>query len=278
LCRKTVPTVMLVLLAASMLVLAIKIQPVWASVTVIIPSSGSIRAPVKTVVGLGYVLNISARLENQGIYTETFNVTAYYANGALTPEQWNQFWSMGDCNRDGYINQADLDIINGSYGSTPGDPQWNPDADINNDSIVDALDLMVLAAHQGYEIWGYFLPAVGTQTVFNLTNGDSVSLMFTWNTTGLTYGNYSITAVAEPVTNETNTADSNYTSWITVTIPGDIDGNFMVQPADLLVLSHAYGSKPGNSSWNPNADIDGNDVVGLTDLVLLAGHYEQHYP
>jgi hypothetical protein len=61
-------------------------------------------------------------------------------------------------------------------------------------------------------------------------------------------------------------------------IPGDINGDGKVSLADLVILALAYGSKPGDAKWNPNADIDGNGVVGLTDLVILALHYGEHSP
>jgi hypothetical protein len=118
---------------------------------------------------------------------------------------------------------------------------------------------------------------IGTQTV-SLSNGSSTSLTFNWNTVGLDYGNYTITAYATPVPGETDTADNTFSCWIVVTIPGDIDGNFKVSLADLVILAHAYGSKPGDSNWNPNADIDGNNIVGLSDLVILAQNYGQQYP
>jgi hypothetical protein len=120
--------------------------------------------------------------------------------------------------------------------------------------------------------------SVETQTVNNLPNGSSTDLTFTWNTTGLDHGNYNITAYAWPVPGETDTADNNSTSWVTVTIPGDIDGNFAVQLNDLVLLARAYSSRVGDSNWNPNADIDGNGTVGLSDLVILAQRYGQHYP
>jgi parallel beta-helix repeat protein len=314
-------------------------------------------SPFKTVVGLGCSLNISATVENQGIYTETFDVTAYYGNGSFTAEQWGVFWSLGDVNRNGFIDQADVGIINASFGSIPGSPRWNPDADLNNDSKVDILDASRCAAHSGYNIWKYFgnstfrseqwsvfakmgdvnrdgyintvdvntvaayfgqtvppapssvdldgsgivnivdisicarnlmrygsiwkyfLPAIGTQKIENLANGDSTTLMSTWNTTNLTYGNYTITVVATPVTNETNTADNNCTSWVTVTIPGDIDGDFKVGLYDITLLAWAYGFTPSTPSfpsrgWNPNADIASPwNVIGLSDLVTLALHY-----
>lgn len=60
---------------------------------------------------------------------------------------------------------------------------------------------------------------------------------------------------------------------------GDLNGNGKVDLADLVLLANAYGSKPGDSNWNPNADIAPSyGVIGLTDLVTLATHYGQHYP
>ena len=63
-----------------------------------------------------------------------------------------------------------------------------------------------------------------------------------------------------------------------VTIPGDLNGDGRVSLLDLVILAQAYGSKPGDPKWNPNADIYGNGIVGLNDLVVLAQHYGQHYP
>jgi hypothetical protein len=109
---------------------------------------------------------------------------------------------------------------------------------------------------------------IGTETNINLTNGTPITLSLTCNTTGLSLGKYNLTA--SPGNNATS-------SQIILTIPGDLDGNFQVQLADLVTLAKAYSSKPGSPNWNPNADIDGNGAVGLSDLVILAQHYGQHY-
>jgi outer membrane protein assembly factor BamB len=61
-------------------------------------------------------------------------------------------------------------------------------------------------------------------------------------------------------------------------VPGDLNGDFRVSLADLVILAYAYGSKPGDSNWNPNADVDGNSVVGLNDLVILASNYGRQFP
>jgi hypothetical protein len=114
---------------------------------------------------------------------------------------------------------------------------------------------------------------IGTRPI-TFEGETSVNVTFTWNTTGNANGNYAISVVAEVAPNETYILIKGS---VTVTIPGDIDGNLNVQLADLVMLALAYSSQPGNPNWKPNADIDGNNVVGLSDLVILALHYGQHY-
>jgi hypothetical protein len=122
------------------------------------------------------------------------------------------------------------------------------------------------------------LGTIITQTV-TLESGKAVTITFLCNTTGLAYGNYTLKAVAVPVPGETNTGDNTFTDGTTlVTIPGDLNGDFGVTHADFVILANAYGSRPGDPNWNPNADLDNNRVIGLTDLVTLAIHYGQHYP
>jgi hypothetical protein len=121
---------------------------------------------------------------------------------------------------------------------------------------------------------------IGTQTVYYLMNGTNATIIIDGTaTSGLAYGNYTLSAYAWPVTDEMNTANNNCTyGQIRITIPGDVDGDFSVKLADLVMLAKAYSSKLGDTNWNPNADIDGNNIVGLSDLVALAEHYGQHYP
>jgi parallel beta-helix repeat protein len=61
-------------------------------------------------------------------------------------------------------------------------------------------------------------------------------------------------------------------------ILGDVNYDGKVSLSDLVLLANAYGSHPGDTKWNLNADIDGNSIVGLSDLVVLAQHYGQHNP
>jgi parallel beta-helix repeat protein len=121
--------------------------------------------------------------------------------------------------------------------------------------------------------------AIGTQLVVNLATASPTILTFTWNTTGLTMGDYVLNAYAWPVSGETYTADNNVTGGtVRVTIPGDINGDFKVNLQDLILLANAYGSKPGDKNWNPSADITGDNIVGPSDLAILINHFGQSHP
>ena len=53
--------------------------------------------------------------------------------------------TLGDVNGDLTVNNDDLIALNWSYGSTStGGQNWNPNADLNNDSIVNVADLLLL--------------------------------------------------------------------------------------------------------------------------------------
>ena len=64
---------------------------------------------------------------------------------------------------------------------------------------------------------------VGSQSVRNLGNGSSVSLSFSWDTTGLRPGTYLLKAAASPVSGETALANNNLT--IAVNLPSHPDTN-----------------------------------------------------
>jgi len=64
-----------------------------------------------------------------------------------------EFHRMGDINRDGYIDSVDADLLSAAYGGKPGDANWNPDADLNGDGIVDYKELWALGQNYGKDIF-----------------------------------------------------------------------------------------------------------------------------
>jgi hypothetical protein len=234
--------------------------------------------PCKAVVGQGYPVSINVTVENQGDSTESFNVTAYYSNSAttITPEQWDTFWSMGDVNRDGYINQTDADIIMDNYGWT-GPPGENP-ADINSDGTVNFYDMIICANNQGLDIWNYFsiYTVLGVQEIVNLFPGNSATTTFVWDTTGVAKGNHTIKAVADFLIGETDTGDNTYLDgWVKVTIPGDVseDELIWVDMQDISMMIDWFMAKP--PTWNPNCDVNNDLTIDMADISIAIDHFMQ---
>ena len=119
---------------------------------------------------------------------------------------------------------------------------------------------------------------IGSENI-TLPAGNSTTVTFTWNTTGFAYGNYTVSAYAWPVQNETNTADNSLAGGtVYVGIPGDINGDGTVDIYDAIMFAGAFNATPGKPNWNPNADIYGDGIVDIYDAIILAGHFNQHYP
>jgi hypothetical protein len=62
---------------------------------------------------------------------------------------------------------------------------------------------------------------------------------------------------------------------VIVTIPGDINGDGIVNKLDAVMLSNAFLSTPSSSNWNANADINGDGVVNILDAIILSNTFGQ---
>jgi len=110
--------------------------------------------------------------------------------------------------------------------------------------------------------------AQGTPTYISGLSTGSYATIFNIHYKPHSSGNYTIY-----VTTKYMGSYATQSKQIRVSIAGDINDDGVVNLTDLVLLAKAYGSKPGENRWNPNADIDGNGTVGLSDLVILAKNY-----
>jgi hypothetical protein len=111
-------------------------------------------------------------------------------------------------------------------------------------------------------------------TQISLAARTSMNFSFPWNTTSFTLGSYVITTYASPVVNETDLADNNCTGGnVTITITGDINGDFTVDIYDAILLSGTFNTIPGEPTWNPNVDLNSDNIVDIFDAIILANHF-----
>ena len=83
--------------------------------------------------------------------TAYLNVAAVLGDKPTDAEKL-AFWALGDVNKDGVIDFADLTTIADAYGSAPGSPNWNPDCDLNQDGKVDMFDMAMASVNYGKTI------------------------------------------------------------------------------------------------------------------------------
>ena len=97
---------------------------------------------------------------------------------------------------------------------------------------------------------------------------------FTWNTTGFTKGNYTLSVHIHPVPDETNATDNTLIDgWVFVTISGDVDGDRDVDIFDIVRMAGVYGIIYPDPRYDPDCDIDSDGDIDIFDLVRAAGHY-----
>jgi hypothetical protein len=116
--------------------------------------------------------------------------------------------------------------------------------------------------------------AISFRQVSNLNVMCPLLLTFTWETTNLSKGNYTLSAYAWPVPSETSISDNNVTGGtVYVGTPGDLNGDGTVDIYDAIKLAGAFNSNPGSLNWNPNSDVNDDNVVDIYDAIILAGNY-----
>jgi serine protease AprX len=152
-------------------------------------------------------------------------------------------------------------------------------------SIVSGYDdLAVTTANQGnspetFKVTVYAnTTSIASQNV-TLTSGTRTTITITWNAISFAKGNYSLSAYASPVPNETNMADNNLTGgWVLVVMVGDVTGpnglpDGRCDVRDVSLVASLYGVSYSNPKYNPTCDIVYDGKIDVRDLSLVAANY-----
>jgi hypothetical protein len=240
--------------------------------------------------------------------TVTFNATLSTPNGGTIV---NYTWNFGDINTASTVDPIVMHVYAspGSYNVTLeveddeglADVTWKEIPVFTHDLAVISVNLSKTVVGRGYsacinvtvenqgdtaESFNLTLYAdvnatsvgderiIGSQTIYSLENRTSITIVFIWNTTGIGFGNYTIWAYATPVLGETDTADNALIGrWMCISIPGDINADWIVDLKDIYAVAKAYGSYPGHARWDPACDINGDLKVDLRDYYSACRNY-----
>jgi len=188
---------------------------------------------------------------------------------------------------------------NPSIAATSGSPTMPPIAaapEIHDVAVVDAnisktviaqgyvMSINVTVENQGttvetFDVTTYYnTTAIATQTVNNLAPGNQKTIDFTWNTTGVAYGNYTINVYVTPVPGEIDQSDNTFTDGVVmVTIPGDVNGDRIVDIFDIGSISaHWYPGPPvGPLGYDADVDINSDGTIDIFDIGIASAHWGQ---
>jgi hypothetical protein len=261
----------------------------------------NVKAPLSVPKGNLALINVT--VENQGLVTQTFDVTVNYDATTigtqtvtnLTPTEIRTLtfpWDTTPIPIGEYLLTAtatqipgEIDLEDNTYNAgliyvgrrDIAITNTHPSKTVTNDTIVY---INVTVTNNGETTAIFNLTAhrdtnpIETKTNINLAPGATVSLIFTLDTTPLSKGVYTISTTAQPVPGETNIADNTFIDGtITETILGDVTGDFKVDIIDIATIARAYGAYPGHQKWNPNADLDNNNKIDIIDIAKAAKNY-----
>jgi hypothetical protein len=62
------------------------------------------------------------------------------------------------------------------------------------------------------------------------------------------------------------------------TVPGDVNGDGIVNMLDLYYIAAHYGSIPGDPNYVKNYDVDDNGIINMLDIYMTALHFGQSNP
>lgn len=153
------------------------------------------------------------------------------------------------------------------FGSSPSDKKvWARQVSLSNRNEYEfSLTIPPDADYDLYLYKGnpdaYGEPVIAVKSV-NSTQGAMENVTYTPSSSGSYY------IVAKWVS-----GNGEFTLQSTVKIPGDANGDTLVDVADLLLVKEAYGSIPSSANWNLNCDFNEDSVIDVADLEKLGRNY-----
>jgi len=259
---------------------------------------------------VGQIVNVTVVVQNEGTVAETFNVTTYANTTAIETltitnlpptnqttlvSAWNATgFTKGNYTIRAYVPPvpSETDTTDNTYIDDIVNVMPLPDIAVTNVIASKTLvgqgypiSINVTVRNQGDYTENFTVTAyanttrIQTKTV-TLTSGNSITVTFTWNTTGFAKGNHTISAYVTPIPHETDTTDNTFINgWVFVTIAGDVtsvepeipDGS--VNMRDISAIFAKFMTTPTDPEWNPNMDINGDNVVNMRDIGIACNNF-----
>lgn len=184
-----------------------------------------------------------------------------------------------------YMWKVMLDDVYGNWRLRSAPPALEHDVAITSldpcRTVIDQnclTSISVKVSNQGHHTETFNIAIYANSTPvetkpLTVQSGKQTSLVYTWNTTGLQKGNWTLLAAAEPVAGETDLEDNNATCYIQMSIKGDVDANGKVNIIDISKAATAFATTPGEPKWSANADVNEDQKINIIDISTIAKEF-----
>ena len=108
-----------------------------------------------------------------------------------------------------------------------------------------------------------------SKTVYSTSTEGTYSLLFRLPSTEgyrAPAGNYPVNSTSRYLDRPIATNSTAFA----IIFQGDINGDGVVNILDAILLAKAFGSRPGDSNWDPRADLNKDNVVNILDAIILS--------
>jgi len=126
--------------------------------------------------------------------------------------------------------------------------------------------------------------SIGIAAIQKLVVNETQTIKIAWNTTGISYGNYTLSAVVDTVSGETDTTDNTYNCSIPVHVgvPGDCSGptqdvlDRVTNMRDINYMNGIFNTNPRLKNWKANADVNNDGIVNMRDINIAIQNFNKH--
>jgi hypothetical protein len=267
--------------------------------------------PFKTIVVQGDSVSINVTVENQGDLTETFNITAYYDD---TPIETTTVTNLAPIETTTVIlTWNTTSVEKGDYTISAKASVVPCETDITFSTKVDGTVTVIIPGHdvaiknvatsktivgQNYSLsihitaknYGNFTETfnvtayynsndINYTTITNLASGEEKTVTLTWNTTGVAKGEYTVSAEADQVLGETDTADNvaEAADTVLVTVPGDVSGDRVCDMLDISMLIDKFMATPSDPRWTSNCDVNCDLSIDMADISIAIDNFMKEW-
>ncbi|UCH32118.1 MAG: DUF362 domain-containing protein [Candidatus Bathyarchaeota archaeon] len=260
-----------------------------------------------TIVNPGSIIYTNVTIRNQGDFTESFDVTTYYnstlidftAIASLPSDndvELTLSWNTTGLSKGDYLISANITEVIGETDIT--DNTITSDSlvtilSLGHDIALNSVTLQQTAINQGhilsmnvtaknygnfsetFNITAYANTTLIGEAELTLTSGSSETIIFTWNTTDVSLGNYSISATALDVADDLDLEDNIFVDGIVkvTLVPWDVTGDGYIGIDDIVLVAEHFGEDPTHPAWDSLYDVTNDNYVGIDDVVAVAEHF-----